>query len=147
MVYLFTFYECVCVCVCVCVLASVIQSANRIISASYCIFICCLSDSYHIFAHYFIKGKIFAKISPLNIKCVLLFSVLYLSETFLIMRTIQGDIIINLDGSPRKLPLAFCRILNKFEFSRWIVEKSSNTFHKNWFSGRLVVPCRQTWRS
>jgi hypothetical protein len=41
----------------------------------------------------------------------------------------------------------YCRILIKFEFSRQILEKISNTkFRQNPSSGRGVVPCGRTER-
>ena len=46
------------------------------------------------FSHYLINGKIFEK-KLLNKKCVFLFSLQVLSKTFLILRIIQRDIIIN----------------------------------------------------
>jgi hypothetical protein len=49
---------------------------------------------YHIFPHYLINGTIFGK-KLLNIQCVFWFSLQLLSETFLIIRRIQRDIVIN----------------------------------------------------
>jgi hypothetical protein len=59
---------------------------------------------YHIFPHYLINGTIFGKML-LNIKCVFWFSLQLLSETFLIIRIIQPDIIINVHRSSCKVPL------------------------------------------
>ena len=49
---------------------------------------------YHIFQHYLINGTIFGK-NLLNIKCVFWFYLQLLFETFLILRRIQRDIVIN----------------------------------------------------
>ena len=43
---------------------------------------------YKVFPHYLINGKIFGKML-LNVKCVVLFSVKFLFETFPILRRIQ----------------------------------------------------------
>ena len=48
---------------------------------------------YNIFPHYFIKGTIFGKIIEHKM-CVLIFSTI-LSETFLIVRRIERDVIQN----------------------------------------------------
>jgi hypothetical protein len=53
---------------------------------------------YHIFPHYLINGTILGK-KLLNIKCVFWFSLKHLSETFLILRRIEQDIIINVHRS------------------------------------------------
>jgi hypothetical protein len=59
---------------------------------------------YHIFPHYLINGTILGK-KLLNIKCVFWFSVQLWSETFLILRRIQRDIIINVHRFSCKVPL------------------------------------------
>jgi hypothetical protein len=59
---------------------------------------------YHVFPHYLINGTIFGK-KLLNIKCAIWFSLQLLSETFLIPRSIQREIIINVLRSSRKLPV------------------------------------------
>jgi len=58
----------------------------------------------HNFLHYLRNGTIFGN-KLLNTKCVFRFSVQLLSETYLILRRIQRDIIINLHTSSRKYPL------------------------------------------
>jgi hypothetical protein len=77
---------------------------------------------YHIFPHYLINGTIFGK-KLLNIKCAFWFSLQLLSETFLILRRIQRDIIINVHRSSRKVPV----ILVRFQWT-WI---SLTDFRKN----------------
>jgi hypothetical protein len=63
--------------------------------------------------------------------CVLIFST-NLSETFLILRRIQPDIITNVHRPSCKLPVILAKFLLTFDGSRWIFEKSSNIkFHEN----------------
>jgi hypothetical protein len=59
---------------------------------------------YHIFPHYLINGTIFVK-NLLNTKCVFWFSLQLLSETFLIPRRTQRDIIINVHRSWCRVPV------------------------------------------
>ena len=49
---------------------------------------------YHIFPHYLINSTVFGGKKLLNIRCVFLFSVLLVSETFLILIRTERDIII-----------------------------------------------------
>jgi len=69
--------------------------------APYCIVICGTTGSTTFFSHDLINEKIFGKKKKtlLNIKRVLSFSLLVLSETFLILRRIQRDIIIGAQKS------------------------------------------------
>ena len=84
----------------------------------------------------------------LNTKCVFWFSLQHLFETFLILRRIQRDVVINVKTSSCKVPvilLLFTRILIKLKFSQQIFVKSSNIkFHLNPASGSRVVPCVRT---
>jgi hypothetical protein len=50
---------------------------------------------YNIFPHYLTNGMIFKKKKLLNTKCVFWFSIEHLSETFLILRRIERDMIKN----------------------------------------------------
>jgi hypothetical protein len=79
------------VCVCVCRLSYPACKAR----ASYYIVTCNLSGSTIFSPHYFIKRTIFGQ-HLLNMKCVLWFSLQLVTETFLILRIIQPDIIINM---------------------------------------------------
>ena len=80
-----TYSECVSV-------ALVIQHAERM-RTIYCHTL--PSPLYYIFPHYLINGTILGK-KLLNTKCVFWFSVQLSSETFLILRRIQRDIVTNI---------------------------------------------------
>jgi hypothetical protein len=79
---------------------------------------------YNIFPRYLINGTIFWK-KLLDIKCVLSFSTTF-SETFLILRRNEGDMIKNVYWSLCKSTHYSCPILMKVEFSGQIFEKYSN---------------------
>ena len=66
------------------------------------IFLSVICPAEPIFSHYLINGKIFAK-KLQNIKCILIFSA-FLSETCIILRTIQRDTI-NVHRSSCKVPV------------------------------------------
>ena len=85
---------------CVCSLSSTECRAH----APYYIVMCGLCGSTILFPQYFISGTIFGK-KLLNNKCVFLFSVQLLSETFLILRRILRDIGINVLRSLCKVPI------------------------------------------
>jgi hypothetical protein len=61
------------------------------------------------FPRYLTHGTIFVKKKLLNIKCAFSFSLQLLSETFLILRRIQRDIVINVKTSSRKVPVIIVR--------------------------------------
>jgi hypothetical protein len=82
------YIECVCVCVCV---ALVIQHAMCMHHTNLSLWPVWL---YHIFSYYLINDTIFRK-KCMNIKCMFWISLQRLSETFLILRSIQWDIIKN----------------------------------------------------
>jgi hypothetical protein len=109
-----TYSECV-------FLAIVIQHPKRMRH----IFICDLSRLYNIFPHYLINGTIFEK-QLLNLKCVFWFPLQLFSETFLILRRIQRDIIINILRSSCEVPGYSCPSSTKNEFSQQTFEKYSN---------------------
>ena len=66
----------------------------------------------NILSHYLINGEIFlGKKKPLlNIKCMFQFSQQFLSETFLILRRTERDIIINVYGSSCRVPVILVRL-------------------------------------
>jgi hypothetical protein len=104
-----------------------------------------LVQLYHIFPHYLINGTIFGK-TLLNVKCVFWFCLQLLSETFLILRRIQRDIIINVRKSALKYPLFMSdcnetRILST-DFRKILKYQISY----NSYSGSRVVPCGRTDR-
>jgi len=77
-------------------------------------------------------------------KCFLIFCTT-LSETFLILRRIQQDIIINVHKFSISVPRYSCQILLKLEFSPHIFEQYSNSsFVRNPSCGGRVVPCEWT---
>jgi hypothetical protein len=154
---------CVCVCVRVCVGGGVGMECT---GAGVCLRACSLTNPalnappycnlrllwlHHIFPLYLINGTIFGK-RLLNIKCVFSFSLLHSFETFLILRRIQRDTVINVKTSSRTTRNS-SQILMKLECSRQIIEKTSHIkFNQNPFSGSRTVPCgrtagREKWRS
>ena len=76
---------------------------------------------YSIFPHYLIKGTIFAK-TLLNLKCVFWFSLQHFSETFLILRRTERDMIINVYWSSCKVPI----ILVRFKWNLSFLARFSN---------------------
>jgi hypothetical protein len=131
--------------VCVCSLSYAACKAH----APYYIVICGLSGCTVFFPHYLINGTIFGK-RLLNIKCVFWFYLQLLSETFIILRRIQRDIIINVHRSSCKVPL----LLSDFN-ETWIFLIDFRIVLKyqvllNLSSGSRVVPCgrrdRQKYR-
>ena len=87
-----------------------------------------------------LKGHDFRK-EKLNIKCVILYSLLLLSEIFLILKRMQRNIVINIYRSTRNLPF----ILSYFEFSRHIFEKILEChFSLNSCGENPVVPSGET---
>ena len=78
-------------------------------------------------------------------KNVFSFSLKLLFDTFLILRVIQRDIVINVKTSVCKVSVILVGFLKKLEFSQQIFQKSSNIkVHQNPSSGSQVVPCGQT---
>jgi hypothetical protein len=115
--------------------------------APYYIVICGLPGLYHIFPHYLIKGTNFEK-KLLNTKCVFWFSLQLLPKTFLILRRIQRDIIINVRRSSCKVPL----LLSDFNETGIFFDGFSKilTYQISWQSVQLEPSCvmrtdGQTW--
>jgi hypothetical protein len=111
-----------------------------IANAPYCHL--CPDRLYRIFPRNLTDEIIFGKIL-LNIKRVFSFSVQLLSKTFLVLRIIQRDIIINVHRSLYKVPIVVfvVRFKWKFNFLFRFSEKYSNIkFHKN-PSSRSPISC------
>ena len=91
--------------------------------------VCC----YSIFPYYIINGTIFGEKKLLKTKCVFWFSLQLLSETFLILKGIERDIIINVCWSSFKVTvIIIVRFLKKFGFSGKIKKNRSDIkFHEN----------------
>jgi len=69
------------------------------------------------------------------------------TETFLILRRTEKDMIKELTLVFTLITQYSCLILIKLEFSRQMFKKFLNvTFHANSSSGRRLAPCRQTDR-
>jgi hypothetical protein len=75
--------------------------------------------------------------------CAAIFST-NLSETFLILRRNERDVIINAYWSLYKASVTLVRLKKKLDFSRLILEKYSNVkLHENPSSGSRNIPCAQ----
>jgi hypothetical protein len=87
------------------------------------------------------NGTIFGK-KLLKIKCVFWFSLQLLCETFLILRRIQRDIIINVHKSSCEVPLLLSHVNDSWILSTDFRKKYSDIkFHENRSSKSPVVPC------
>jgi hypothetical protein len=95
-----------------------------------------LSEPYQILRHYLIHQHNFIEML-LNLKCVLWFSLQLLSETFLILRGTERDIIINVRRCSCQEPVIF------FFGFWWNFNFAS--FMKIIPVGAEIVPCVQTW--
>ena len=104
----------------------------------------------YIFTHYLINGTILRK-KLLYIKCVFRFSLQLLYETFLILRRIQRDIIINVHRSSRQVPVILVRFYGDLNFlDRFSKKRSDMRFHENPSGGGRVLCGQmdgQAWRS
>jgi hypothetical protein len=103
----------------------------------------------HIFPHCLINGTIFGK-KLLRIKCVFWFSLPLLSETFLVLRRMQRDIIINIHRSSYKVPAILVRCWRNLNFlHRLSKDPQLSNFMKIRRRGRAALfhVDTQTWRS
>jgi hypothetical protein len=102
---------------------------------------------YNVFPLYLIKGAICGKKSVLNTKCVLWLSLQRLSDTFLILRRTERDMVKNVYWPSCKVPVIFCQILIKYEYSLQILEKYSNMkYHENPSNESRAFPWGRTDR-
>jgi hypothetical protein len=98
---------------------------------------------HHIFPLYLINGTIFGN-KLLNTKCVLCFYLQLLSETFLTVRKIQRDVVINMRTSSYKLSVILGIFKWNLNFMNRFSKKVNIGFNKNLFSESRVVPCGRT---
>jgi len=104
--------------------------------APYDMVVCHLAVAF--FLHYSTNGTIFGK-ELLNIKRVFWFSPQLLSETFLTLRRIKRDIIVNVHTYSCKVLVIRVRFLMKREFSGQIFEKYS--YQIQWQSVKWEPHC------
>ena len=94
---------------------------------------------YNIFPHYLINGDIFEKKVIEYKLCVLIFST-NLSETFLILRRSERDLIKNIYWSSCKVPIVLVRFQWNLNFLNGFSKNSHIKFHENPSNGNRVVP-------
>ena len=97
-----TFYECVCVCVFLPLSSGMKNTCTVLYWHTRPVWL------YHIF-HSLKNRTIFRKKKLLHIKCVFWFSLQILSDTFLIPRRIQRDIVMNVRRASCKVPVVLVR--------------------------------------
>jgi hypothetical protein len=137
-------YVCVCVraraCVCVCARARVcsLSYLARNTRVPYCYL--WPAPLYNIFPHYLINGTIFEK--SYWAKSVFCFSLQLLSETFLILRRIERDMIKMCNGLHVNYPLFLWDFNDTWNFSAFF-SKINKKYHENPSRGRRG-PCGQT---
>jgi hypothetical protein len=101
---------------------------------------------YYIFPHPLVNSTVFeGRKKLLRVKYVFWFSLQILSKTFLILRRIQQDIIINLHRSLCEVLTILVRFECNLNFlDRFKKKYSDIKFDENLSSGSWVVPCEHT---
>jgi hypothetical protein len=106
---------------------------------------CLAAPYFSTFSH---KGMIFRGKMLLNIKCVFLFSVQLLSETFLIVRRIHQNVVMNVHRSSCKVAIILLRFQWNFNFLDRFLKNIQISEYENPFSGsELFNVAGQTWWS
>ena len=95
-------------------------------------------------AFFFSNRAVYEGKKLFNIKCVFWFSIQILSETFLILRIIQRDIVISVHTSPHKAPVILVSFYSNGIFFTVPKKYLNMKFHKNPSSGKPVSQCRCT---
>jgi hypothetical protein len=125
-----------CVCVCVCVFVALVfhhaMRMRHIVTWG-------LSGSFCILSHYLTNGAIFRKL--LNIQNVFWFFLQLLSETFLILRTTERDMIKMYIDLHVKYPLFLSDFNDTLIFWKDFRKYSNMKLHENPSSGSRVVSC------
>jgi hypothetical protein len=87
---------------------------------------------YNIFPHFLPHGTIFGKKNSLNVKCEVLFSLQFLSETFCLIRRTERVMIKIVCRSSREVPLFLCEFNETWIFSTYFLEIIQ--YHISWKS-------------
>ena len=117
---------CVCVCLSVCILALVVRHANSIFSAPYSIRHPWPARLYNIFPPYLTNDTTKNK-KLLHIKCVFWFCLQLVSQTFPVLRIIQGDILINVHRYSCNVRVILVRFQPNMHFLARFSRNYSNT--------------------
>ena len=101
---------------------------------------------HHIFRHYLVKRTIFGK-KLLNRKCVFWCSLQLLFETFLTVRLIQRDIVINVKTNSCEVPVTLVGFKWKLDFFKKNVKYRISSKSFQWERSCFLRTDRQTRRS
>ena len=123
---------------CVCNLS---YPAYRAHAPHYVAIVVCM---YHIFSTLSHKRHDFRKKNVIDIKCEFWFSLQLLSETFLIIRRIHWDTLINVRSCRVNYPLFLSDFNETWIFSIYFRKILKYKSHENPSNGSRVVPCGST---